>query len=90
MSDLFDLAAEFLELLIDFFPTKKNREFKRKFKELKKMNWFKHKYGSGFITLNDSFRDYILTLDMKLIHVDDDYIIKTKTELDQLLKRERL
>ncbi|KZZ83973.1 hypothetical protein [Bacillus sp. SJS] len=54
------------------------------------LKWFEWEYSSAVNGFNDRFQEYILSIDLKLLDADPDYVLKTRAELDQHMKRERL
>ncbi|MTH53537.1 hypothetical protein GKZ89_08995 [Bacillus mangrovi] len=86
MLDILEAAFDLLEL----FPSSKKRRFARRFRELRKFEWFELKYGCGPYGSNAAFRDFILEIDMKLLEEDPFYLKKMRMDLDELMWKEKL
>ena len=82
-----ELILSLLEGIFMAFPSKRQRRFKQKYKQLKRQDWFE-KYISRYgITLqcNDQIKDFIMKQDIEQVCSDEKIIVIFKQEMNCIL-----
>ncbi|MEH6889360.1 hypothetical protein V7024_06435 [Bacillus sp. JJ864] len=87
-----ELLGSLLEGILISLPSKKNRTINKKFKLLRKENWYKkilEKYGA-LISMNDSVRNFVGQRDIEKILRNMEKTKEFQAELEEVLAKEKL